>query len=48
MQNQLLIAKDIKYINNQDFKQIANQTITVQKLINGLKKSINNSLNIQY
>lgn len=45
LQNQLLIAKDIKYINNQDFKQIANQTITVQKLINGLKKSINNSLN---
>lgn len=40
IQNQLLISRDLKYLGEKDFKQIANQTITVHKLITGLKKAI--------
>lgn len=38
LQNQLLIAKDIKYLEKEVFGLIANQTVIVSKLINGLKK----------
>ena len=38
-QNQLLIAKDLGYISTENFKNIADQTVTVSKLINGLIKS---------
>lgn len=38
-QNQLLIAKDLHYIDTQTFKRIAQQTVTVHKLINGLIKT---------
>ncbi|PIR13103.1 four helix bundle protein [Candidatus Falkowbacteria bacterium CG11_big_fil_rev_8_21_14_0_20_39_10] len=38
VQNQILIAKDVKYINNNEFQKIAQQTIIVHKLINGLIK----------
>jgi len=41
LQNQLLLAKDVKYLNLESFKSIAEQTITVHKLINGLIKSAN-------
>jgi len=39
IQNQLLIARDIGYINNEIFTRTAQNTITVHKLINGLIKS---------
>ena len=39
LQNQLLVARDLKYIDNQTFHEIAEQTITVGKLVNGLIKS---------
>ena len=39
VQNQLLISRDIKYIANEDFKKIADQTVVTSKLINGLIKS---------
>lgn len=39
LQNQLLIARDIGYINNNEFKKVAHQTISVHKLINGLTKN---------
>ncbi len=39
VQNQLLIAKDIKYINKDQFQNIANQSVKVHKLVNGLIKS---------
>ena len=42
LQNQLIIARDVKYLNKENFIKIANQTITVAKLINGLKKIKNN------
>ena len=38
VQNQLLIAKDLMYINQIEFSEIADQTITVSKLLNGLIK----------
>ena len=37
-QNQLLIAKDIKYISQEDFDRIAKQTVEVSKITNGLIK----------
>lgn len=38
LQNQLLISRDIQYINIENFKNIAEQTIIVHKLISGLIK----------
>ncbi|MDP2708505.1 MAG: four helix bundle protein [bacterium] len=42
VQNQILIAKDVKYINSGEFIEIADQTIVVHKLLNGLIKSSRN------
>ncbi len=39
LQNQLLIARDIGYIKAVEFKNIAEQTVVVSKLVNGLIKS---------
>lgn len=39
LQNQLLIAKDVGYLEKTLFKEIAIQSVTVHKLINGLIKS---------
>lgn len=39
IQNQLLIARGIDYINDNDFKQLSSETIFATKLINGLIKS---------
>lgn len=39
VQNQLLIARDIGYLDKLSFSKIANQTILVSKLINGLIRS---------
>ena len=38
IQNQLLIAKDIGYITKEDFDLLAQQTIKVNKITNGLIK----------
>jgi len=41
------LVRDIKYINEKDFSEIAEQAITVHKLLNGLikksKEKIHNS-----
>ncbi len=42
-QNQILVAKDVKYLNQEDFNKIAQQTVLVSKLINGLIKFCNNN-----
>ena len=39
IQNQLLIARDIKYFSQQEFQELANLTVEVNKLVNGLIKS---------
>ena len=37
LQNQLLISRDVNYLNEDDFQKIIQQTITANKLINSLK-----------
>lgn len=39
LQNQLLIARDIGYLSKDLFKELADKTITISKLTNGLIKS---------
>ena len=41
VQNQILIARDIGYIKQNEFKIIADQTIIVSKLINSRIKDLN-------
>lgn len=43
-QNHLLVARDLKYVDEKNFKELAEQTITTSKLINGLIKSINSKM----
>lgn len=38
LQNQLLVARDVKYLPIADFQKIAGQTVKVHKIINGLIK----------
>jgi len=38
IQNQLLVARDIGYITELKFTEIAKQTITINKITNGLIK----------
>lgn len=38
IQNQLLIAKDVRYINEKEFNKLTELTITIHKLTNGLIK----------
>lgn len=42
LQNQLLIARDVKYIKASTFTSIAEQTVIVHKLLNGITKSAQN------
>jgi four helix bundle protein len=39
VQNQLLIARDVHYIDQNDFKLLASHAITVHKLLTGLIKA---------
>lgn len=39
VQNQILVARDVGYIDNVLFREIGNQTVIVSKLCNGLLKS---------
>lgn len=39
VQNQLLVARDLGYISQNEFDQIAKKTVVVSKLVNGLIKS---------
>lgn len=39
LQNQLLVARDITYLSKEEFSHIAEQTVLVHKLLNGLIKS---------
>jgi len=39
LQNQLMIARDVKYLNRSQFEKLAEQTIKVQKILCGLIKS---------
>ncbi len=39
LQNQLLICKDLSYVDNNVFKNLAEQSVVCHKLINGLMRS---------
>ena len=39
LQNQLLIARDLKYITKTEFQPLAGQTVIVHKILNGLIKA---------
>jgi len=39
LQNQLLIARDLRYISKEEFYYIAEKSVVISKLINGLIKS---------
>jgi four helix bundle protein len=47
IQSQLLVAKDLEYISGEDFSNIANQSIKVNKLISGLIKYCKNNTKYQ-
>jgi four helix bundle protein len=40
LQSQLLVTRDLKYLISKDFDNLAEKSIRVSKLINGLKKSV--------
>lgn len=40
MQNQILIAKDLHFCSEESYQKIADQSIIVSKLVNGLIKSL--------
>ena len=40
VQNQLLIARDLDYLSSNEFKRMADQSVIVSKLTNGLIKSV--------
>ncbi|MFH0863788.1 MAG: four helix bundle protein [Candidatus Gottesmanbacteria bacterium] len=40
LQNQLLLARDLRYIGNNQFQNLAGQTVVIHKLLNGLIKSL--------
>ena len=48
IQNQLLIARDLGYINQKEFKEIAEQSVPVSKLLRGLMKTASNIQNTKY
>lgn len=39
LQNQLLISKDVRYLGVEQFGSLWNQSVTVQKLLNGLLRA---------
>ena len=39
LQSQLMMARDLEYMSKTDFKTIAEKTVVVSKLVNGLKKT---------
>jgi four helix bundle protein len=43
-QNQLLVTRDVGYISKPQFTSIANQSIRIHKLVNGLIRSIKSKI----
>lgn len=44
VQNQLIIAKDLSYIKKEEFEELFIQTITANKLVNGLIRGCKSNL----
>lgn len=43
LQNQFIIAKDLNYVSEEEFNSMLDELITINKLINGLIKSLKQS-----
>lgn len=39
LQNQLLVARDVNYLENESFKKLADRAVSVNKILNGLIKT---------
>lgn len=44
VQNQLLLSKDLKYVSQDDFDRLAQKSVVISKLLNGLIKSSESKL----
>jgi len=44
LQNQLIISRDVGYLSNNDFKTLADQSVTANKLLSGLLRATKNKL----
>lgn len=44
LQNQLLVAKDVGYLDKKAFDELANQSVKISKLITGLLKHLKNKV----
>ncbi len=47
VQNQMLIARDVRYIDQEKFEKIANQSITISKLLSVFIKTTKTTFQIQ-
>lgn len=47
LQNQLLLARDVSYLRVENFKKLADQSITVHKLLTGLMKALDNGKGVK-
>lgn len=48
IQNQLILARDLGYINNGLFQELGKESVEIHKLINGLIKSSSTKSNTKY
>jgi four helix bundle protein len=48
IQNQLILSRDLDYINNNFFQEIGKESVEIHKLINGLIKSSSTKSNTKY
>jgi len=50
LQNQLLIARDVGYLNSASFDELAKTSIEIKKMLNGVTRSLkkNSFLNSKY
>ena len=48
VQNQLILARDLGYINNKIFQKIGNESVEIHKLINGIIRSSSTKVYTKY
>jgi four helix bundle protein len=48
IQNQLILSRDLNYINNESFQKLGKESVEIHKLINGLIKSSSTKSHTKY
>lgn len=48
IQNQLILSRDLEYINNNSFQKLGKESVEIHKLINGIIKSSSTKLSFKY